>query len=99
MLVSQVLCEGPSPGLIPEPLSADDLLPLLGHVVLEARVPNLPSELAFIEAFCTDDRLMGAEGYALRSVQVRTGSLKAIPRAPARVLIQIRSDLPRRKIA
>jgi len=51
-------------------MTADELLPALGRVVRLARVPALPAHLAFIEETCDTGALLGAEGYALTSLQV-----------------------------
>ncbi|GAB5033355.1 vps9 domain-containing protein 1 [Nannochloropsis oceanica] len=51
-------------------MTADELLPALGRVVRLARVPALPAHLAFIEETCDTGTLLGAEGYALTSLQV-----------------------------
>lgn len=51
-------------------MTADELLPALGRVVRLARVPALPAQLAFIEETCDTGTLLGAEGYALTSLQV-----------------------------
>ena len=51
-------------------MTADELLPALGRVVRLARVPALPAHLAFSEETCDTGALLGAEGYALTSLQV-----------------------------
>lgn len=53
--------------------SADDLLPALAGVVRSARIPALPAHLAFIDQTCDTGALLGAEGYALTSLQVCRG--------------------------
>lgn len=53
--------------------SADDLLPALAGVVRSAQIPALPAHLAFIDQTCDTGALLGAEGYALTSLQVRRG--------------------------
>lgn len=52
-------------------MSADELLPALGKAVWRAAVPALPAHLAFVEETCDTGALLGAEGYALTSLQVR----------------------------
>jgi hypothetical protein len=52
-------------------MSADELLPALGKAVRRAAVPALPAHLAFVEETCDTGALLGAEGYALTSLQVR----------------------------
>lgn len=52
-------------------LTPDELLPLLVLSVRQAEVKDLYAELAFIEEFSDVRQLLGAEGYAYVSVQVR----------------------------
>jgi len=51
-------------------MTADELLPALGKAVRRAAVPALPAHLAFVEETCDTGALLGAEGYALTSLQV-----------------------------
>ena len=55
-------CEPGSPP--PKAVSADVLLPLAVRCLLDANVPAIHAELAFVERFSRDD-FLGIEGYAL----------------------------------
>ena len=63
-------------------MTADELLPAMGRVVRLARVPYLPAHLAFIEETCDTGALLGAEGYALTSLQVGRSSTLAAAERP-----------------
>ncbi|XP_027600370.1 VPS9 domain-containing protein 1 [Pipra filicauda] len=50
-------------------IGADDLLPILSYVVLQAGLPQLLSECAALEEFIHEGYLIGEEGYCLTSLQ------------------------------
>ena len=50
-------------------VTADELLPRFAQALVQARTPKLPAELVFIEHFCDRQMLLGAEGYALTTIQ------------------------------
>jgi hypothetical protein len=56
-------------------VAADELLSLLGRAARLARVHKLPVHLAFIEHMADTAALLGAEGYAVTSLQVRVDGM------------------------
>ena len=74
---------------LPEPASADDLMPSLClHVSAAAAAKvgpvSMHAEIEFVELFCRDDLLLlGREGYALASVKGAVSALGAMGTAAA----------------
>ena len=48
----------------------DDFLPIFIYVVIKANVPNVYSELSFMELFIDDTQAIEREGYLLATLQV-----------------------------
>ncbi|XP_062573400.1 VPS9 domain-containing protein 1-like [Saccostrea cucullata] len=50
-------------------IGADDLLPILGYVIIRTGLPQIVSECSILEEFIHEGYIMGEEGYCLTSVQ------------------------------
>lgn len=54
--------------IVGSPLGADDLVPVMAYVVMQARVGHLPSTLMLVGDVLSAQLLMGRDGYALVTV-------------------------------
>ncbi|XP_061166551.1 VPS9 domain-containing protein 1-like [Saccostrea echinata] len=59
-------------------IGADDLLPILGYVIIRMGNPQIVSECSILEEFIHEGYIMGEEGYCLTSVQTALQYLKSL---------------------
>jgi len=60
---------------------ADDLLPLLVSVLIQADIPNFPSEMKFVEQLLMEDQRDGEMGYFLACGNAALGRILALTKA------------------
>lgn len=59
-------------------VGADDLLPIFTYVIAKASVPDLPSEILYINEFSLEKTLKGKYSYALTTFQMAVNSFEYI---------------------
>ena len=66
-------------------MAADDLIPVMSYVLARARMPQLLSEVRFVEAFALGEEglLLGRLGYGLATFQVRLAPTLLPPPPPS----------------
>eukprot|EP00029_Vermamoeba_vermiformis_P010503 TRINITY_DN5520_c0_g1_i1.p1 TRINITY_DN5520_c0_g1~~TRINITY_DN5520_c0_g1_i1.p1 ORF type:complete len:265 (-),score=68.40 TRINITY_DN5520_c0_g1_i1:193-987(-) len=76
-----------------ESIGADDFLPLVTYIMIQANIPFIYSELEFIADFIPETHLLGKNGYLLVSVQAAMHHILIMDTLEARDLARVAGNL------